>query len=173
MKRQKPQIGDVFLVPQQDGKCSLGQVLAFEKQMMNSVSCAFYDMRFTSSDDVQLPPTLPFESIIAVLFTTHDLLRRGTWKIVGHMPVSLERAHFPYEHLRGSGGWTGAKMHGSGIVREFLDAFYGLSFWDDWHDPAYLDGLLFRGRQRPANIKLKGKEEPINSVQPTRASARG
>lgn len=171
MKRQKPQVGDVFLVPQQDGNFSLGQILSFEPQMLNSVSCAFYDMRFASSDHVQLPSALPFESIIAILFTTHDFLRRGVWKIVGHMPVALERSHFPCEHLRGTGGWIGAKMHGSGIVRQFLDAFYGFSFWDDWHDPMYFDGLLVRSRQRPSNIKLKGKVEPISLAQPTRESA--
>jgi len=160
-------VGDVFLVPQQDGRCSLGQVLAFEKQMMNSVSCAFYDIRFPSADGIQLPSDLPSASIIAVLFTTHDLLRRGAWNIVGRLPVVLEQRYFPYEHLRGSGGWVGATMHGSGIVVEFLDAYFGLRFWDDWYDPEYLDELLFQGRQRPPGIKLMGKKKPIKTVQPT------
>ena len=37
---------------------------------------------------------------------------------------------------------VGATVRGSGIMMEFLYAFYGLRAWDDYADPAYFDKLL-------------------------------
>jgi hypothetical protein len=46
-------------------------------------------------------------------------------------------------------GFVGASVHGSGILNEFVNAFYGLTPWDDWHDPYYLDHLLVSPEKKP------------------------
>ena len=43
----------------------------------------------------------------------------------------------------------GAKIIGSGIVNEFVEAFYGLVPWDDWKAPHYLDSLLISEAAKP------------------------
>ena len=52
-------------------------------------------------------------------------------------------------------GWVGAKVIGSGNVNKFMNAYFGLSLWDDWHDPTYLDRLLVSPEKRPAKLILK------------------
>ena len=148
MPRQKPLPGSVFQVPLNDGSYGTGQVIAYEPQMLNSVSCIFSDLRLWSSGEI------PTRSIIASLFTTHDLLTKGRWKIIGQAPISISRDDHPFEHLRPQ-RWIGAKMIGSGIVEDFMNAWFGLHPWDDWADPCYLDRLLFRDRTRPDNAILK------------------
>ena len=37
--------GSVFLVPQSDGLCSVGQVLKLTPEALNSAVCVFYDIR--------------------------------------------------------------------------------------------------------------------------------
>ena len=147
-------IGDIFLVENLDGTRSVGQVVSQEKKVLNCVSCAFFDRRM-DSDDIQdnLQP-LVLELIFAVLFVTRDLLDNGTWRVVGHMPIMLPSDLLPYESLRSS-GYVGAKIVGSANVNEFLNAFYGLSPWDDWKDPAYLDKLLISPDKKPSNLKFK------------------
>ncbi len=36
-------------------------------------------------------------------------------------------------------------MHGSGIMRKFLSAFFGLRDWHQMHDPEYYQKLLLDG----------------------------
>lgn len=43
----------------------------------------------------------------------------------------------------------------AGIVRQFLNAAFGLAPWDDWKDPSYLDSLLLDPATRPAKVVYK------------------
>lgn len=150
-KRQKWKVGDLFKIPLADGSASLGHIVAQERQMLNSVTCAFYDVRApeTSLPEVQQLPS--DEALIACLFTTHDLLDNGAWSVIGHSPPQISRKHLPYEDCR-SNGWVGAKMRGSGVVRRFLDAYYCLAPWNDWADPKYLDAFLIDPSKRPKDL---------------------
>ena len=136
-----------------DGSVSLGQIIAHEPKAMNSVGCILYDARFSDPTkvDVANPPTnCPF----AVLLTTHDLLDSGHWRVVANAPLGLSHDLIPYEKFRTS-GFIGAKIYGSAIINEFVNAFYGLVAWDDWADPKYLDGLLLSPGLKPKNLIYK------------------
>jgi len=152
-KRQKWKVGDLFKIPLADGTASLGHIVARDDQMLNSVTCAFYDIKVPRTCPPDAAPLPDDGALIACLFTTHDLLNRGVWVVIGSAPVHLPREHLPYEDCR-KRGWVGAKMHGSGIVRQFLDAYYRLAPWDDWADPAYLDRLLISPAKRPKDLVL-------------------
>ena len=92
--------------------------------------------------------------MFSVLFVTRDLLDDGVWRVIAKRPVAIPRSQLPYESLR-QNGYVGAEVNGSGIVNEFLDAFYGLGPWDDWHDPTYLDQLLVSPEKKPSRLVFK------------------
>jgi hypothetical protein len=152
MPRSNPSVGSVFRVPLSDGGFAIGQVIAYEPQMLNSISCVL-----TSQRDWTQGSNIPESAIIASLFTTYDLLTKGRWEILGEAGIPISNRDFPFEHLR-SEGWVGAKLIGSRNVEEFLHAWFGLTPWDDWADPNYLDKLLFRGVTRPASVTYKNRE---------------
>jgi hypothetical protein len=73
---------------------------------------------------------------------------------VGSRPVSVPKESLPYEALREK-NFVGASVRGSGIVNKFLNAFYSLHAWDDWHDPNYLDKLLISPTMKPSSLIYK------------------
>ncbi len=160
MARHKPPVGSVFLIPLSDGGHAIGQVIAYEPAMLNSVSCILTSLRAWAPGD-----SIPESAVIASLFTTHDLLTKGRWEILGDSAIPITQADFPHEGLR-SAGWVGAKMTGSRNVEEFVSAWFGLSQWDDWADPNYLDRLLFRGVGRPASATFKKDQDAEQVVAP-------
>ena len=130
-KRQRWKVGDLFKVPLSDGSAVLGHVVAREPSMMNSVTCAFFDIKVPESCPPDEPPGPTNSGLVSCLFTTHDLLSSGTWTVIGDCNPAVPATCLPFENERAN-GWVGAKMHGSGIVRDFLDAYYGLAPWDNW-----------------------------------------
>jgi len=149
-KRQQWDVGDLFLIRQQDGLWSAGQIL--DRMMANVASCAFYAVRVAEPNS--LGPSLPPDSLIAVATVTRDGLDSGAWKVVGHAPIGVERRLWPNEPFRDV-GWIGAKIYDAGIIEEFLDAFHGLVPWDKWKDPNYLDRLLISPDKKPAKLLYK------------------
>ena len=152
-KRQKWKVGDLFKISLADGSASLGHIVAQERQMLNSVTCAFYDTKVPNTCPPDAPPLPSDEALIACLFTTHDLLGNGIWAVIGYASPRLSRKHLPYEDYRGS-GWVGAKMRGAGNVRPFLDAYYRLAPWDNYSakDPNYFDAFLIDPSKRPKDL---------------------
>ena len=156
-KRQRWEVGDLFCVPTMDAKQALGQVIGQEPDVLNSVAVALFDQQYVAVADVPIGSPPAPDRVYSVLFTTPDLLDSGAWTVVGKAHVQLGRGVYPYEHLRGN-GFVGAKVIGSGIVTKFVNAFYGLTPWDDWYDPSYLDQLLISPEKRPSNrLILKGQ----------------
>lgn len=155
MKRQKKRawsVGDCFTVPLCDGSFSLGQVVGFEPDAMNSAVCAFYAARFSNLDTAHCRG-FNDELLVAVLFVTRDLLDSGDWGVCGHeSPLDANR-YFDFDGLRAK-GFIGLRIIGSGIVVDLMDAYFGLRSWDDFHDRNYLDGLLVSQEKRPANVIL-------------------
>jgi hypothetical protein len=153
-RRQQWRIGDVFAVENADGQRTIGQIVGQESEVLNSVSCAFFDLRLGKEGNLDTIGDSELDDPFAVLFVTRDLLDNGVWPVIGRRPVRLGRDQLPYEQLRDS-GFVGAKVIGTKIVGEFLNAYRGLTPWDDWKDPAYLDGLLVSPEKKPPGIVLK------------------
>ncbi len=143
-KRQKWSEGDVFLIPLENERFAAGQVLAQEKDAMNSAAVALLDQTVAEVGDVALDA----KNVYSILLVTRELLDAGVWRIVGNSPVQVPPHERPYESLRES-GFVGAKIYGGGIVTEFVNAYYGLVPWDDWKNPAYLDQLLVGPEKKP------------------------
>lgn len=158
MKRRKRvvwNVGDIFIVPQKDGKYSVGQVIGREREALNSVTCAFYGIRLDEKPTGRVDLELPTRKVIAIHFVTPESLNFGMWIVVGHAePANTEMFDDILGQLKRD-GFVGATVTGSGIIREFLDAFFGLAPWDDWADPNYLDTLLISPDKKPKHLLYK------------------
>jgi hypothetical protein len=155
-KRQKWKIGSVFAVPTSDGRYLAGQIMGREEEVLNSVTIALFDEVRGSAEEIG-SADLSESHLFSMLFATRDLLDSGHWKIVGDRPVLLPKRLFPFEHTRAS-GFVGAKVIGSAIINEFVNAYLGLVPWDDWKDPTYLDKLLISPSKKPSTILLKSPQ---------------
>ena len=152
MGRKKEQSwgpGDVFTVALKDGTVTRGQVL--ERMMKNVASCAFYDLK-TPAEDAE--PSVAEQRLISLAATSIERLDRGDWHVLGSQPLGVDRSRWPNEGARAS-GWVGAKIFDAAIIEEFLNAYYGLCPWDDWHDPAFLDSLLVAPEKKPTKLVYK------------------
>ena len=147
-KRQRHKEGDVFVVPLSDRTYSLGQILGYERQALNSVACAFYNIRIIDAPPLEIPAPLPQDRVISILLTTPDLLNRAVWPVVTDRAIATPVAVRPYEQYRAK-NWVGARIIGSGIVSKFLNAYFALAPWDAMHDPDYYDCLLLNASLKP------------------------
>lgn len=143
--------GDCFAIPLLDGQSLLGQVLAAEPDVLNSVSCALFDQKADAGQPTVLPE---ISRLFSTVMTTRDLLDAGRWKVIGTSKITIPTGLFPFEENRAS-GFIGAKVLGSRNIEEFANAFCGLSPWDDWADPHYLDRLLISPDVKPATLRFK------------------
>jgi hypothetical protein len=140
-RKQSWTIGNVLGIPLLDGSYVLAQIVGREPGALNSVSCALFDYVFKDPEEMPDCELLMPERAFAVLFVTRDLLDSHRWRVSGHCEVRIPRELLPFEHLRAS-DFVGACVIGSGIVESFANGFYGLSPWNDMHDPHYFDKLL-------------------------------
>jgi hypothetical protein len=157
MPKKRKQVwaaGDVFLVETKDHMKVVCQVVADERESLGCASCAFFDLRIKEESELKEMSALRKDRAFSVLFVTPELLNYGVWRVVGRLPVSIPKNERPYEYLRNK-GWVGAEIIGGGIVEEFLEAYYALGPWDDWYDPAYLDGLLLSPDKKPKRLIFK------------------
>jgi hypothetical protein len=150
-KKQRWRPGDIFFVPQRDGVCSVGQVL--DVMMTNVASCAFYDIR-TPCDTPVGSFDLDDDLAIAALSVTKEQLDFGAWRVVGWQPVSLPRHAWPNENTRAQ-SWVGSIVYDAAIAEDLLNAYNGLTAWDDWKDPRYLDNLLVNPGRKPKHLIYK------------------
>jgi len=146
-KKRRWDEGSVFLIPLKDGTECVGQVIGREKSVLNSVAIALFDLKGRWSSGQGLP-SLRAEDVFSTVLATKDLLDSGRWPVLNEEWVSVSDGMRPYEDLR-KDGFIGAKVRGSGIVEEFVNAFYGLAYWDDWYVADYLDGLLISPDKKP------------------------
>jgi hypothetical protein len=153
-RKQSWNIGDIFTVQIKDQRFVLGQIVGREAEVLNSVSVAFYDLRCDAIQEAQDISSLDLEKIFSILFVTRESLDSGDWQIVGSCAINIPKEWMPYEHLR-SKRFVGAKVIGSGIIDEFLNAYYALVPWDDWKDPQYLDRLLLSVDKKPSRLLFK------------------
>lgn len=140
MPKQIAKVGDVFWVSIEDGTYVLGQIVEIEKEVLNSITCAFFDVKKNSPENESLDLSTP----ISIQFVTKDLFNNGTWQRTTCESVLIPENELPYRDTIKE-GWVGAKVIGSGIICKFLSAFYGLRAWDEMHDPNYYQNLLLPG----------------------------
>ena len=107
MPKQVPAVGDVFLVELSDGGYAIGQVLETRPVAMNSITCAFFDKRVSSADEIDFP--LAKSSILSCQCVTRDAFNQGQWKRVLNVPPGLEKADLPHRDKEHT-GWVGAKV---------------------------------------------------------------
>ncbi len=143
MPRQIAKVGDVFWVPIDDGTFVLGQIVEIEKMALNSITCAFYDCRRAPNEE----PLPVFSKLISIQFVTKDLFNSGEWARQCNLPIYVQPSQLPYRETK-SKGWVGVKIIGSGIIRMFLSAFYGLRNWQEMKDPDYYQNLLLKDVDR-------------------------
>lgn len=143
MPRQKIKEGDIFEISLENEERAFGQLLSVEPKALNSVGVALWEPSTSCHIDVLKSPP------IAVLLVTPDLLKKGSWPIIGNSSPVVPLQLRPYEQFR-SKAWVGVKIIGSGIIEEFMSACAGLQPWNEWANPHYLDGLLIPGAVRPA-----------------------
>ena len=150
-KKQKWRIGDIFLVSLEDGTFSVGQVVAQDKEVLNSVFCVFSMVRVKGSE---AEISIDIDNVVSALFTTPDLLNSGDWLVVrNEEPIPVDK-FFDIKKLK-SEGFLGAKVIGSGVVIKLMDACFGLYPWDDFYEPDYLDKLLLSPSKKPAKVIYK------------------
>lgn len=153
-RKQNWTLGDVFAVPMSDGRFAVGQIVGREPEVLNSVTVALFDQTWPSAEET-IQSDVSEARAFTIIFSTRDLLDLGKWKVVGNLPVRIQRELLPYQHTRSS-GWVGAKVVGSGILTKFIEAYFGLATWDHWKDPAYLDKMLLSPDRKPKTVILKG-----------------
>lgn len=152
--KQKLEVGDYFIVPLEDESYGCGQVLAMEPlTLKNAAICAFFSCRLRDASAESLVGGKVGRAI-SVLWVTRDLLDNGTWKVVGRGEALNPRIYFPDLDSRRAKGFVGTRIHGSGIARTFLNAYFGLCPWNDFADPNYLDKLLAEPALRPEGVIL-------------------
>lgn len=157
-KKERWNVGDLFLVPLQDGTFSLGQIVAFEPEALNSVVCGFYDCIVQEYQFEAGEMDLRQEDLVAMLFTTRDLLDSGDWPIVGHVAPANIDSFADLPDLRAK-RFVGAKIVGSGNIVKMMNAMQGLYPWNAFHEPNYLDKLLISPEKKPANPLFRNTED--------------
>jgi len=140
MPKQKVKVGDVFWVPIEDGSFVLGQIVEDECEVLNSIACVFFDCRVSPKETNEVN----FDYPISCQFVTRDLFNSGVWKRINNLPNQINDELLPYRKTK-EDGWIGAKIRGSGVIRKFLSAYYGLRDWNEMHDPNYYQELLLKG----------------------------
>ena len=145
--------GDFFAVPLADGSYSIGQVVGYEPEALNSALCAFFSRHVVKlPTSISAPPTS--DELVAILFVTRDLLDSGTWKVLGRGEPLPAAPHINLDTLRAR-RFVGARVVGSGIAMKLMDAYFGLYPWNGFAQSDYLDKLLISIDRRPRNVLLK------------------
>jgi hypothetical protein len=157
IRKQAWKAGDYFSIPLEDQSRGIGQVISRESgAITNPAICAIFRQRLDSEPRLPLPD-LSEDDVIAALFVTPDLLDRGVWRVFAEGQPLDARTYFPDIEARRNreGGFVGVDIVGAGIVRELVNAYFGLSPWDDFHEPDFLDKLLVSADRKPASVRLK------------------
>ena len=147
----KLKAGDLFFVPLEDGTFGLGLFHKYSPKALNSCICSFYGNNFSTREEIEL---IEFNDLrmISLVFVTKDLLQKKVWGRVRNIEESLSRFDLPDIPYENAGSYKGAKVYGAGIIREFLNAYFGILPWNMMHDPTYFDKLLITNIKRPKNL---------------------
>lgn len=154
-KKQKWQVGDYFGVPTENGNFAIGQIMGDYHYMAMGLACIM------SSKTIDLNSEhINFEEkdIISAIFVIDGALTRGEWPILAHgiADKKLLKKYLPQTDSIEKGDAIGFSVYTSGILDEFVKAYFGLIPWNDWHDPEFLDKeILISPDKKPDNVVYK------------------
>lgn len=134
----------IFAVPLLDGSHAIGVFHKFTPKPLNSCICSFYNYA-TNKTELEIENKLNRENAISLIFTTPDSLKAGKWLMLDGSKSVFQDSELPDFKYNQIGSYKGAKVYGSGIVRKFLNAYFGLMPWDMMKDPDYFQNLLLEG----------------------------
>ena len=155
-KIQEWNVGDLFAICLSNGMEALGQVIGIELDMPRSATVALFDRSVETGEAAVERFDMSVIDVYSVLFVTVQNLDSGKWRCICNMPVQTELQPNDY-YLHKSNGFVGAKVIGCSIVDAFADSYFGLSAWDDWYNPNYLDSLMRHGYPKPID-RIRYKE---------------
>ena len=150
--------GDCFAIPLGEGTFSIGQVISYEPDALNSVLCCFFLLRYREpAQDFDLASLS--DKLIAIQFVTRDLLDAGQWRVIATGSPTPIPSSMGLDHLRKT-GFVGIKVVGSGIANKLMESCFGLYPWDGFAEPGYLDKLLISKAMRPESVVMRGTTKP-------------
>lgn len=148
-KRIKWTYGDVFIVKLRNSKFCVGQIL--DLQMDNIVRVALFNEVICNLVKLDLSKICQLENLISLVAVSRENLDNGTWKIIGSKEIRIPLLMFPNEKFRVN-GWIGSVIYDCGLVDDFVNSFFALLPWDDWHDPNFLDEFLVDKKKKPQDL---------------------
>ncbi|HTA81480.1 MAG TPA: Imm26 family immunity protein [Bacteroidia bacterium] len=143
--------GDIFIVPLINNKYCVGQAL--DLMMPNVVRCAFFNEIVDDVNKINLSNLTYPDDLISLIAVSREQLDYGAWKIIGNKRITIPEKAFPNQQYK-SARWVGAKIYDAALAEDFLNAFFALIPWDDWHNPNYLDSFLVDMSKKPNNLIL-------------------
>ncbi|OFS08307.1 Imm26 family immunity protein [Hafnia sp. HMSC23F03] len=152
-RKQTWNIGDLFTIPLADGTYSIGRVVGYEPEALNSAVCAFYAHRVDVFPNMEL--NLSEDELISILFVTRDLLDSGDWQVFSHCTDEFPLIKYIDLYSLRHKEFIGVSSIGSGIIIKLMKAYYKLGIWDNFYDPNYLDSLLISADKKPKDVILK------------------
>jgi len=148
--------GDVFLIPLDEDRYSIGMFHKYIEKPLYSAICSFYPSVVLNENEI-LEPMLA-KPISIKLATPHGLETKK-WRVVANCKPKLDAKALPDYSYRKTlfkrKKPVMEKVYGDGNIRKFLKAYHGLALWNSMHDPEYFDKMLLDIRMKPNNLLLE------------------
>lgn len=146
--RKKLKAGDYFAVPLENGEYGLGQILDMV-EFTGDAACVLFDQKFVLGAPITVTP----DNIVAARYVFAPLLRRY-FPIVhtGEADPRLLKKYFPENERFKRGDVVGMESNQTGIAEMFLNAYFGLTPWDECYDPHFYDDMLVSPDKKPSNL---------------------
>lgn len=128
---------------------TIGRVLG--TSLPNSVRIALYNETYQPNELPLIEQLCKEDNLISLIEVTKEQLTYGIGKVIGNKPVQIPLERQPNEQFR-STKWIGTRFHDAALAEDFLNAFYALTPWNDWHDLNYLDEHLVNPSKKPYNL---------------------
>lgn len=130
--------GTIFGIPLSDGSICAAQVV--DRVTSRALRCLAFDVRTSSVDSIASSSLIESFAIgRAIVFDTR--IRNLKWPAGPVAPIRVPTRLWPYEETMNK-GWVGATISDPVLFEAFVNAWYGLRFWDDWYDPNYLSAFM-------------------------------
>lgn len=118
-------------------------------EFTGDAACMLFDQKFVLGAPITITP----DNIVAARYVFAPLLRRY-FPIVhtGEADPHLLEKYFPENERFKQGDVVGMRSYQTGIIEMFLNAYFGLTPWDECYDPNYYDNLLVSPDKKPSNL---------------------
>jgi len=140
---------DVFAIPLDNGKYSIGHIL--DQGLINTIRIALFDEVIESLDDINVDILCDIQNLISLIEVTKEQVDYGVWKIIGKKNSQIPQDRYANEKFR-KNNLAGSKVYDAALAEDFMNAYYALIPWDDWFNPDYLDNFLVDKNKKPNNL---------------------